>query len=212
MSRAALQTAWERIVAPSPALDDVGDRMRARLLASLLAVLVVGGLASGLVQLSIVPGFLPTFLAMLGALGVLGAAYAASRTRHYRAGGALAALAVLAACLAIPAWNVFLQPLWQAMIDGGVDVLLSGHSHNYERFAPQNASGGLDNTNGIRQFVVGTGGAGLYAIAAAAPHSEVRNNTARGVLKLTLSSDRYDWQFVPVAGASFTDGGSASCH
>ena len=55
--------------------------------------------------------------------------------------------------------NVFLQPLWQAMIDGGVDVLLSGHSHNYERFAPQNAAGGLDNTNGVRQFVIGSGGA-----------------------------------------------------
>jgi len=119
MSRAALQTAWERIVAPSPALDDVGDRMRARLLASLLAVLVVGGLASGLVQLSIVPGFLPTFLAMLGALGVLGAAYAASRTRHYRAGGALAALAVLAACLAIPAWNPD-DRVWYAFMSASV--------------------------------------------------------------------------------------------
>jgi hypothetical protein len=108
--------------------------------------------------------------------------------------------------------NVFLQPLWQALIDGGVDVLLSGHSHNYERFAPQNASGGLDNTRGIRQFVVGTGGAFFTGVGSAHPNSQVRNNDTFGILKLTLRSTGYDWQFVPEAGRTFTDSGSTACH
>ncbi len=108
--------------------------------------------------------------------------------------------------------NVFLQPLWQALIDGGVDVLLSGHSHNYERFAPQNANGGLDNTNGIRQFVVGTGGAFFTGVGSAHPNSQVRNNDTFGILKMTLRPTGYDWQFVRAAGGSFTDSGSTACH
>jgi hypothetical protein len=108
--------------------------------------------------------------------------------------------------------NTFLQPLWQAMIDGGVDVLLSGHSHNYERFAPQNASGGLDNTNGIRQFVVGTGGAFFTGVGSAHPNSQVRNNDTFGILKMTLRPTGYDWQFIRAAGGSFTDSGSTACH
>jgi hypothetical protein len=90
--------------------------------------------------------------------------------------------------------------------------VVSGHDHTYERFAPQTPVGKVDASRGLREFVVGTGGAGLYAWATIAANSEVRNNTTRGVLKLTLYVDRYEWQFVPVAGASFTDTGSASCH
>jgi chitodextrinase len=108
--------------------------------------------------------------------------------------------------------NVFLQPLWQALIDGGVDVLLSGHSHNYERFAPQNASGGLDTTNGIRQFVVGTGGAFFTGVGTAHANSEVRNNNTFGIMKMTLRPTGYDWQFVRAAGGTFTDSGSTACH
>ncbi len=108
--------------------------------------------------------------------------------------------------------NVFLQPIWQAMIDGGVDVMLSGHSHNYERFAPQNAGGGLDNTNGIRQFVVGTGGAFFTGVGSAHPNSQVRNNDTFGILKMTLRPTGYDWQFIRAAGGSFTDSGSTACH
>jgi hypothetical protein len=104
------------------------------------------------------------------------------------------------------------QPLWQALYDAGADVVVSGHDHTYERFAPQTPVGKVDASRGLREFVVGTGGAGLYAWATIAANSEVRNNTTRGVLKLTLYVDRYEWQFVPVAGASFTDTGSASCH
>jgi hypothetical protein len=104
------------------------------------------------------------------------------------------------------------QPLWQALYDAGADVVIAGHDHIYERFAPQTPDGLVDLARGIRGFVVGTGGAGLYALEHPAANSEVRNNTTRGVLKLTLYSDRYDWTFVPVAGSSFTDSGSASCH
>ena len=119
MEDAKPASVWERVVAPSPALDDVADRIRARLLASFLAVILLAGFLSGLVQLALVPGFLPTFLVMLAALGVLALAYAASRTRHYRVGGALAALAVLAACLAIPAWNPD-DHVWYAFMTIGV--------------------------------------------------------------------------------------------
>ena len=104
------------------------------------------------------------------------------------------------------------QPLWQALYDAGADLVVVGHDHTYERFAPQTPAGQVDMARGIREFVVGTGGAGLYAFEHPAPHSEVRNNTTRGVLKLTLYADRYDWKFVPVKGSSFTDSGSASCH
>jgi len=108
--------------------------------------------------------------------------------------------------------NVFVQPLWQALYDGGAELLLSGHSHNYERFAPQNATGGADNASGIRQFVVGTGGAFFTGVGSAHPNSQVRNNNTFGILKLTLRSTGYDWQFVPEAGATFADSGSTACH
>jgi acid phosphatase type 7 len=91
-------------------------------------------------------------------------------------------------------------------------VVLSGHEHIYERFAPQTPAGAADPARGLRQFIVGTGGRGLYAIGTPKPNSEVRNNTTFGVLKLTLGSGSYAWQFVPVAGAGFTDSGTGSCH
>ena len=100
--------------------------------------------------------------------------------------------------------------LVQALYDAGADVLLVGHDHDYERFAPQNPSSQLDATRGIRQFTVGTGGR-LVALKTTAPNSEVRQATALGVLKLTLGDGNYSWQFLPVAGATFTDSGSAAC-
>ena len=104
------------------------------------------------------------------------------------------------------------QPLWQALYDAGADLVVSGHDHIYERFAPQTPDGQLDATRGIREFVVGTGGAGLYAFEHPAPNSQVKNNTTHGVLKLTLYGDHYDWTFVPVAGSTFTDSGTGTCH
>jgi 3',5'-cyclic AMP phosphodiesterase CpdA len=102
--------------------------------------------------------------------------------------------------------------IWRALQQGGVDLALGGHEHNYERFAPQDAEGKPDPEHGIREFVVGTGGKSLYALGTPLPTSEVRNNTTYGVLKLTLHPDSYDWEFVPVEGGSFADSGTAMCH
>jgi hypothetical protein len=105
-----------------------------------------------------------------------------------------------------------LQELWEPLYEAGADVVLSGHRHMYERFARQNPSGAADPNNGIRQFVVGTGGSSLTSTpSSAAPNSQVRNNTTHGVLKFTLHPTSYDWQFIPIAGQTFTDSGSTSC-
>jgi len=102
--------------------------------------------------------------------------------------------------------------LWQALYDYGVEVVISAHDHIYERFAPQTPSGSLDIAKGIREFLVGTGGASRDLIGEPQPNSEVRSNSAWGVLKLTLFRDRYDWKFIHVPGETFTDAGSGSCH
>jgi hypothetical protein len=104
-----------------------------------------------------------------------------------------------------------MQTLWQVLYDAGAEVVVNGHEHNYERFAEMNASG-ASVSQGLREFVVGTGGAGLYPFGTPHPASQVRGNTAYGVLKLTLRPGSYDWEFVPVAGSTFTDSGSSSCH
>jgi hypothetical protein len=105
-----------------------------------------------------------------------------------------------------------LEPIWQALYDGGADVVLNGHDHNYERFAPQNPAGAAEPSYGIREFVAGTGGKSLLAMGATRPNSQVRNNTTFGVLQLTLHAGGYDWAFVPVPGGAFADSGSSSCH
>ncbi|HEX9869338.1 MAG TPA: metallophosphoesterase [Candidatus Tectomicrobia bacterium] len=105
-----------------------------------------------------------------------------------------------------------MQPIWQALYDAGADVVLSAHEHNYERFAPQDPNGVPDPVRGIREFVVGTGGKSHYPLGAGIANSEVRNDKTFGVLKLTLHPTTYDWEFVPVAGETFTDSGVASCH
>jgi hypothetical protein len=107
--------------------------------------------------------------------------------------------------------NAAIAPLWQALYDYRADVLLTGHAHFYERFAPQSGSGVRETTRGIRQFVVGTGGRSLNSYGSAATNSEIRSNSSYGVLKLTLRTSGYDWQFVPVAGSTFTDSGSGTC-
>jgi hypothetical protein len=104
------------------------------------------------------------------------------------------------------------QPLWQALYDANADVVISGHDHLYERFAPQTPAGTRDAARGIREFVVGTGGAGLYQVETIRANSEVRNANTHGVIKLTLRPDSYDWEFVPVAGKTFRDSGSGRCH
>jgi hypothetical protein len=108
--------------------------------------------------------------------------------------------------------NPHMQAVWGVLWGAGVDVIVNGHNHSYERFAPQDPDGRPDLSRGIRQFTVGTGGALLTSFPVIRPNSEARNSTTWGVLKLTLFGDRYDWQFVPVAGQTFSDSGSASCH
>jgi uncharacterized protein YjdB len=104
------------------------------------------------------------------------------------------------------------QPLWQALYDFHAEIVLNGHEHNYERFAPQTPTGTADATNGIREFVVGTGGESHYTGNSPIANSQVFNGSTFGVLKLTLGAGTYSWQFVPVAGQSFTDSGSGTCH
>lgn len=87
------------------------------------------------------------------------------------------------------------RPFWQALYSAGADVVLNGHAHDYQRFAPQDPNGSPD-PNGIREFVVGTGG---------------ESGTNQGVIKLTLHATSYDWQFVAVPGHPLTDAGTASC-
>jgi hypothetical protein len=103
-------------------------------------------------------------------------------------------------------------PLWQALYDSNADLVLNGHDHDYERFAPQDPNGKADPKRGIREFVVGTGGKNHRAFSALEANTEARNNDTFGVLKLTLKPGGYDWQFLPEAGKTFTDSGSGSCH
>ena len=104
------------------------------------------------------------------------------------------------------------RPLWQILYNAGADLVINGHAHNYERFSPQDPNGNLDTAKGMREFVVGTGGAPLSAFNTNAANSEVRNSSTFGVLKLTLHSTSYDWQFIPIAGQTFTDSGTQACH
>ena len=108
--------------------------------------------------------------------------------------------------------NPNMAPLWQALYDANAEVILSGHDHLYERFAPQDANGNVDSVSGLRQFVVGTGGKNLYDYGVIAPNSQVRRNDTFGILTLTLKSDRYTWTFVPEAGSTFSDTGTTVCH
>ena len=103
-------------------------------------------------------------------------------------------------------------PFWQALYDYNAELILNGHDHDYERFAPQDPTGKWDPKRGIREFVVGTGGKNLREFGLHRANSELRNNHAFGVLKLTLKAAGYDWEFIPVTGKSFTDSGSGNCH
>lgn len=108
--------------------------------------------------------------------------------------------------------NVFLDPIWRLLYENGVEVALAGHGREYERFAPQSASGAPDPARGIRQFVVGTGGIGARSTGMPIGNSDIRSGDTLGVLELRLRTTGYEWRFVPVAGKSFSDTGSASCH
>jgi len=101
-------------------------------------------------------------------------------------------------------------PLWRTLQEAGADLVLSGHDHSYERFAPQDAQGRAD-PDGMRQFVVGTGGEELRPLNEPEPNSERGDAESFGVLALTLRADGYSWRFVPEPGGSFSDAGSGRC-
>jgi acid phosphatase type 7 len=106
-----------------------------------------------------------------------------------------------------------LAALWRDLHAARADLVLAGHEHSYERFAPQDPDGRPDPANGIREIVVGTGGRSHDPLGMPLPNSEVRNADTFGVLKLTLWPDRYRWEFLPVNGEEgFHDAGEASCH
>ncbi|HEX7171171.1 MAG TPA: DNRLRE domain-containing protein, partial [Candidatus Limnocylindria bacterium] len=103
------------------------------------------------------------------------------------------------------------QALVEALYEHGAELLLAGHDHDYERFAPQDPSGAADTSTGIRAFVVGTGGRSLRPFGAVQPHSEFRAATDFGILELTLGNSGYGWSFMAESGAVL-DSGSAGCH
>lgn len=106
----------------------------------------------------------------------------------------------------------WMDALWQQLYAHDVDIALGGHDHDYERFAPQDPAGNADPARGIRQFVIGTGGAYNRAFNPILPNSEAHATDVFGVLKLTLRPDTYNWEFLPAEGTTFTDSGSGTCH
>ena len=107
--------------------------------------------------------------------------------------------------------NPDMRGVWRTLYQFNVDLVIGGHDHTYERFAPQDPDGRFDPARGIREFVVGTGGAPLYEFPNVRPNSEVRA-AVWGVTAFTLGAGGYQWEFVPVEGQSFRDSGSGSCH
>jgi hypothetical protein len=106
-----------------------------------------------------------------------------------------------------------LHELWRDLYAAHADLMLAGHEHSYERFAPQDADGHLETQNGIREIVVGTGGRSHDPLGLALPNSEERNADTFGVLKLTLSPTKYAWEFIPVNGEEgYHDSGEGTCH
>jgi chitodextrinase len=103
------------------------------------------------------------------------------------------------------------QPIYQVLYDNGADLILAGHDHAYERFAPMDPSGAVDPARGVRQIVVGTGGRNTTSFTRILNGSEVRNSTSFGVQRLVLHPRSYDWRFVPTGG-SFSESGSQPCH
>ena len=105
-----------------------------------------------------------------------------------------------------------LDPFWRMFVSFGVSVVLAGHDHLYERFAPLDAEGLPDSVRGVRQFVVGTGGANRYQMTRVLPGSEAHSSETFGLLRLALLPDRYRWEFIPVDTNGFRDRGESVCH
>jgi hypothetical protein len=105
-----------------------------------------------------------------------------------------------------------IKPFWQALYEARATIVVNGHDHDYERFAPQSPDGAADGVRGIREFVAGTGGKNHRPFGTIQPNSEARNADTFGLLKLTLREKSYDWQFIHEAGKTFADSGTGTCH
>ena len=105
-----------------------------------------------------------------------------------------------------------MRQAFAALYDAGAELVVNGHDHGYQRFKPADSLGVEEETYGVREFVVATGGASLYPFPTGSDLLAIRDNTSHGVLKLTLAPGSYSWQFVPVPGETFTDSGTADCH
>ncbi|HEV8354457.1 MAG TPA: metallophosphoesterase [bacterium] len=108
--------------------------------------------------------------------------------------------------------NAAYTAFWRALHEADADIVLNGHDHDYERFAPKDPAGRVDPGRGIRQFVVGTGGRSLYGLRRPEDNSVIFSADAFGILLLALHPAGYEWKFVPVAGKEFTDSGRGNCH
>jgi len=104
-----------------------------------------------------------------------------------------------------------LRAFWEDLYAAHADLILAGHEHSYERFAPQNPDGAADPGRGMREIVVGTGGRSHTLLGPPLENSEVRNDNTYGVLRLTLSPKNYKWEFIPEAGKTFHDSGGGVC-
>jgi acid phosphatase type 7 len=103
--------------------------------------------------------------------------------------------------------------MWRVLVEHHVDVLLNGHAHDYQRFPPLDANGERDDASGTRVFIVGTGGSSLSGFDPdARDRSELRDDTAHGVLSLSLREHAYVWRFVSIDGDDLHDDGEAPCH
>jgi len=103
-------------------------------------------------------------------------------------------------------------PFWDLLGEHHAELVINGHDHDYERFAPQDPSGRLERPGGIREIVAGTGGAQLGQFGRSAPNSEFRIGGEWGVLRLTLHPTKYDWEFLPAGTGQIADGGRTPCH
>jgi hypothetical protein len=105
-----------------------------------------------------------------------------------------------------------MRAIFNILYEANADLVLTGHDHTYERFGPQTADGRHDPARGIREFVVGTGGVPMYQFPTSKPNSEVKINRAPGVLKLTLFTDTYQWEFITAPSGAILDSGTDACH
>ncbi len=102
--------------------------------------------------------------------------------------------------------------LWRALYAAHADLVLGGHDHDYERFAPQTPDAQPDPVHGITEIVAGTGGRSHYKIGRLEPNSQVTNGQTYGILAVTLHPHSFDWRFIPEPGSTFTDSGTQACH